>query len=142
MAPMHSFGDYIDRRSALPADSLCEAALAVFIHDPTCRAIAVARGQAPVGVVSREAFMARMETRGTADRPILEMIEHELLAVDIHEPAVPFVQRILATRAAALLGGFVVTEQGEYRGVCDLARLAPALMRAGRGGAMIERICA
>jgi CheY-like chemotaxis protein len=141
MALMHSLGEYIDRRSALPADSLCEAALAVFIHDLDCRAIAVVRGLAPVGVVSREAFMARMETPGTADRPILEMIEHELLAVEIEEPALPLVQRMLGARPAALLGGFVVTEQGEYRGVCDLARLAPALVGAGRSGAMVERIC-
>jgi CheY-like chemotaxis protein len=138
---MNIFGDKIDRRTALPADSLCESALAAFIHDLDCRVLAVVDGRRPVGVVHRDAFMARMEAPGAVDRPILEMIEAAPLVVEAAEPIVPFVERALAYRPAALLSGFVVVEDGDYRGVCDLARLAPALMGAGRDAVLIEQIC-
>jgi CheY-like chemotaxis protein/signal transduction histidine kinase len=138
---MHTFGDCIDRRPALPADSLCEAALAAFIHDPDCRAIAIVDAGRPVGVAHREAFLARMEAPGAATRPILAAAEPEPLIVDIAGPIVGFVTRALSEHPAALLGGFVVVEGGQYRGVCDLARLAPALLVAGRGLGLVERVC-
>ena len=142
MALMNSFGDRLDRRSAVPADSLCEAALAAFIHDLHCRALAVVDGRRPIGVVHRDAFMARMEAPGAAARPLRDVIEPDPLIVEAAEPITPFVERALAYRPAALLAGFVVVENGDYRGVCDLARLAPALMGAGRDALLIERICA
>jgi CheY-like chemotaxis protein len=138
---MHIFGDKIDRRSALSSDSLCETALAAFIRDLDCRALAVTDGRTPVGIVHREAFMARMEAPGAAGRPIWDVLEADPLVVEAGEPIGPFVERALAHRPAALLGGFIVVEDGDYRGVCDLARLAPALMDGGRDAALIERIC-
>jgi CheY-like chemotaxis protein len=141
---MHIIGDHIDRRPALAADSLCEAALAVFVHDPGCRALCVADDGRSLGVIHREPFMARMEVPGAADRPALEAAEPDTLIVEASQGAASFVQRGLSERPAALLGGFIVTENGAYAGVCDLAHLAPAMMSAGRGpnGEMVERICA
>jgi len=50
-----------------PPDSLCEAALAIFIHELDCRAVAVVDGAAAtIGIILREAFMARMERTGAA----------------------------------------------------------------------------
>src|SRR5580692_3704817 len=63
---MHTIGDTIDRRTGLPADSLCEAALAIFIHELDCRALAVVDGDRPIGIVHREPFLARMERAGAA----------------------------------------------------------------------------
>src|SRR5580704_6312823 len=114
MADMHLLGDYIDRRSALPADSLCEAALAVFVHDPDCRALAVVEAGRPVGVVCREVFLARMEAPGATGRPILEVIEPDPLLVEIREEVGPFVDAANVYRPAALLTGFVAVENGAY----------------------------
>ncbi len=143
MAQMHTFGDCIDRRPPLPADGLCEAVLAAFIHDLDRRTVAIVDGLRPVGVVHRDSFMARMETPGAAGRPIADALEPDPVCVELGEPIASFVDRTLAEQPAALLDGFIVTEGGEYRGVCDMARLAPALIGGAQaGGAIIERICA
>ncbi|HLY78496.1 MAG TPA: response regulator [Caulobacteraceae bacterium] len=143
---MDTLGDTIDRRTALPADSLCEAALAAFIHDLDCRALAIVDGERPIGIVHREAFLARMERAGAANRPILETAEPDPLIVEANEPVGPFVERTMGERAAALLDGFIICRDGAYEGVCDLAMLLPALGSATAGpredAGLIERICA
>jgi len=139
---MHILGDTIDRRAALPADSLCEAALAVFIHDLDCRALAVTEGEKPIGIVHRESFLARMEKRGAADRPIQDVMEPDPLVAEAQTPIAPFVERAMASRQAALLGGFIVCRDGAYVGVSDLARLLPKLGGPRADAGLIERICA
>jgi CheY-like chemotaxis protein len=138
---MDTLGDTIDRRTALPADSLCEAALAAFIHDLDCRTLAIADGDRPIGIVHREAFLARMERAGAANRPIMETAEPDPLVVEIGEPIGPFVETMLAQRPVALLAGFIVTHGGAYEGVCDLAMLLPALIGPRQDVGLIERIC-
>ena len=142
MAPMHLLGDMIDRRPALSADSLCDAALAAFIHDLDCRCLAVVEGDRPVGVVCRDSFLARMEAPGAADRQIRASLEPDPLIADAAEPAQAFAERAMAYRPAAVLSGFIVTRDGAYAGVCDLGRLLPALTGAGASGGLVERICA
>jgi len=137
---MHFLGDMIDRRPALPSDSLCEAALAVFIHDPDCRALAVVDGACPVGLLSREVFLARMEAPGATGRPVLDVIEPDPLVVEASEEVGPFVAAANVYRPAALLGGFVVVEKGAYAGVGDIARLLPALGTAPRPSFLIGDI--
>jgi two-component system, sensor histidine kinase len=138
---MDTLGDTIDRRTALPADSLCEAALAAFIHDLDCRALAIVDGERPIGIVHREAFLARMERAGAANGPILETAEPDPLIAEAGEPVAPFVQRMMAERPAALLDGFIVCRDGAYEGVCDLGKLLPALAGPRHDVGLIERIC-
>ncbi|HEY2707007.1 MAG TPA: response regulator [Caulobacteraceae bacterium] len=138
---MDNIGDTIDRRTALPADSLCEAALAVFIHDLDCRALAIVDGERPIGIVHRETFLARMEKRGAADRPIHDVMEPEPLLADADTPVGPFVERTMAERPAALLGGFIVCRGEAYAGVSDLGRLLPSLSGPRHEVGLIERIC-
>ena len=141
---MHSIGETIDRRPALSSDSLCEAALAAFIRDPDCRTLAVVEAEHPVAIVHREAFLARMETRGASTKPILEVAEPDPLIVDAAERTTTFVARAMAERPAAVLAGFVVVEGGAYRGVCDLGRLWPLLKGTVAGAApseLLERVC-
>src|SRR5579859_3055004 len=111
---MHTLGDRLDRRDALPADSRCEAALTIFLRDPDCRALAVVAGDRPIGLVAREPFLARMEVRGAASRPIRDVFEPDPLVAEADEPADAFTARLLAARPAALLGGFIVTRNGAY----------------------------
>jgi two-component system, sensor histidine kinase len=138
---MDIIGDTIDRSTALPADSLCEAALAAFIHDLDCRALAVVEGGRPIAIVHREPFLARMERAGAANRPILEIAEPDPLLVEADVAVGPFVDRMLAERPVALLGGFIVCRGGVYDGVSDLARLLPSLRAPRKDVGLIERIC-
>jgi CheY-like chemotaxis protein len=140
---MHFIADTIDRRASLPADGLCEDALAVFVRDPDCRALAVTEADKPVAVVCRDAFLARMEAPGASARPILDVAEPDPLIVEASAEAASFVAAANRHRPLALLTGFVVVEDGVYVGVSDLARLLPALdsATADRPG-LIESICA
>ena len=79
---MDTLGQSIDRRPSVPAESLCETALAVFIRDDECHVLAVVEGERPVGVVFREPFLARMEVAGGADRPIREVMDADPLIAD------------------------------------------------------------
>ncbi len=98
MATMHTLGDTADRRPALSADSLCEAALAAFIRDPDCRTLTVVEDEKPVAMIHREAFLARMEARGAASKPILEVAEPDPLVGEAGEGVDAFVERAMAER--------------------------------------------
>jgi CheY-like chemotaxis protein len=142
MATMHTLGDTADRRPALSADSLCEAALAAFIRDPDCRTLSVVEDERPVAVIHREAFLARMEMRGASARPILEVAEPDPLVAEAAETVAAFVERAMAERPSAVLSGFIVAEKGAYQGVCDLGRLLPVMSGASQSSLLTERICA
>ena len=137
---MHLLGEMIDRRPALASDSSCEAALAVFIHDPDCRVLAIVDGAQPVALLSREAFLARMEAPGAPSRRVLAAAEVDPLVVEASEEVGPFVTAANVYRPMSLLCGFVVVEDGAYAGVCDLARLLPALGTALRPSLLLESI--
>src|ERR1700761_7187648 len=124
---MHTLGDTADRRPALSADSLCEAALAAFIRDPDCRTLTVVEDEKPIAVIHREAFLARMESRGAAAKPILDVAEPDPLVAEAGEGVDAFVKRAMAERPSAVLSGFIVSEKGAYRGVSDLGRLLPVM---------------
>jgi CheY-like chemotaxis protein len=138
---MDTLGQVIDLRPALSADGVCEAALGVFVRDAACRVLAVVEDGRPVGLITREPFLARMEAPGGADRPIREVMEFDPLVADAAEGVRAFVHRIAATRPAALQEGFVVAADGRYLGVADFARLAGALV-SPRDGGMVDRISA
>jgi CheY-like chemotaxis protein len=139
---MDTLGQAIDRRPALGADALCEDALAIFVRDGGCRVLAVQGAGGPVGVVSREVFMARMEAHGAAHRPITEAMEVDFLVGEAGEAPASFITRAMAERPNALAHGFVVVDGGGYLGVGDLLSLASALRAPGREASLIERICA
>ena len=142
---MHTLGDTADRRPALSADSLCEAALAAFIRDPDCRTLTVVEDEKPIAVIHREAFLARMEARGAATKPILEVAEPDPLVAEAGELVAAFVARAMVERPSAVLSGFIVAEKGAYQGVCDLGRLLPVMNGAAAApepSTLIERVCA
>ena len=141
---MHTLGDTADRRPALSADSLCEAALAAFIRDPDCRTLTVVDDEKPVAVIHREAFLARMESRGAAAKPILEVAEPDPLVADAGEEVEAFLKRAMAERPSAVLSGFIISEKGAYRGVSDLGRLLPVMKDAAAAAppsTLLERVC-
>jgi len=139
---MDTLGQSIDRRPSVPAESLCETALAVFIRDDECHVLAVVEGERPVGVVFREPFLARMEVAGGADRPIREVMDADPLIADEDEAVPAFIARARSTHAAALREGFVITRAGAYAGVSDLLRLTDLLAAPEGDAGLIEKICA
>jgi CheY-like chemotaxis protein len=144
MATMHTLGDTADRRPALSADSLCEAALAAFIRDPDCRTLTVVEDEKPIAIIHREAFLARMEMRGAAAKPILDVAEPDPLVAEADEGVAAFVERAMAERPSAVLSGFIIADKGAYQGVCDLGRLLPLMSGAGVPAPpsnLLERVC-
>jgi len=139
---MQTIGQAIERRAALPAGAPCDAALAMFAREPSCRFLAVVDGARPVGLVGRAAFMARMQAPGAGGRAIIEAMEPEPLVADAAEPPIAFLNRVLAERPDALRQGFIVTEDGAYAGVADLVDLAPALLAGAGEASLVERVCA
>ena len=55
----------------------------------------------PIAVIHREAFLARMEARGAAAEPILEVAEPDPLVVEAGEEVDAFVKRAMAERPSA-----------------------------------------
>jgi len=139
---MRLLGDMTDRRAALSTGSLCGEALALFIHDPDCRALAVADNGRPVGLIARDAFLARMESQDAETRPLTALLDGHPLTGDAGETVADFVERAMAARSGALLTGFLVTRGGVYEGVCDLARLLPAITMSAGPDALAGLVCA
>src|SRR2546425_5691540 len=142
---MDTLADMIDRRDALAADSLCEEALARFIREPAAMALAVVEAGAPVGLVSRESFMARMETPGAGQLPIRDFMDGAPTLASCDTLRVELIEQMLADSPQALLSGFIVTDAaGGYLGVGTAVSLLAA---GGHGGVrqpefprLIERI--
>jgi CheY-like chemotaxis protein len=139
---MDTLGEVIERHPALPADGLCEVALAAFVRDENCRVLAVVEAGRPIGVVQRESFLARMEVSGAAERPLRAIMDVDPLTAEAGEGVRAFVQNAARTRPAALQGGLVVTSDGDYLGVVDLAGLVDSLTAPQSAPSAVERICA
>ena len=143
---MDTLADKIDRRDPLAADSLCEEALTRFVREPDAMALAVVDSGLPVGVVGRDAFMARMEAPDGGQRPVRDFMDGAPVVAAADTPAAAFVQRLLREHPQALLSGFIVTDSaGRYLGVgtavCLMAR--EGRRRASpRDTALIDRITA
>ncbi|MBV9996037.1 MAG: response regulator [Caulobacteraceae bacterium] len=139
---MHTLGEVVDRYPPLPADGLCEVALAVFVRNETCRVLAVVDDGRAVGLVQRESFLIRMEAPGGPERPLSELMEPAPVSAEAREPLRQFVQRIAVTHPAALHAGVAVTEAGSYIGVADPVRMVAFLASDQVGASPVERFCA
>ncbi|MFI4975073.1 MAG: response regulator [Caulobacterales bacterium] len=138
---MDTLGQIIDRRDALRAATCCADALAIFVRDPACLVLAVVEDARPVGVLQREPFMVRMEDPKAAQRPLRDLMDYDLLIGETDESAAAFVERVLPERPTAMAGGFVVTEKGQYAGVCHAAALMSAMV-ADNPAPLADWICA
>ena len=143
---MDTLSTLIDRCEPLAADCPCEAVLDRFIRESGVLALVVTDGASPVGVVAREAFLARMEVPGSGDLTARAVMSSPPMLMAADTPVEMAIQRLLAEAPEALLSGFVVVDgAGDYVGVCtavSLLRARPAAAAAAPASDLIERITA
>ena len=140
MAPVTLLGQTIVRRDALPGDCTCEVVLDLFIRDPDCLVLAVVEDGRPIGLVQRDAFMARMEAPGAAYRSIRDAMEIDPPMAAADDSVTAFIDWALKNRPCALQTGFIVTEAGRYLGVGDAVCLIKAQMSAAEDLSVSERV--
>ncbi len=114
---MQTLDQLIDRRTPLDANASCAEALDRFIREPDAMALAVVEGATPVGLLSREVFLARMEQPQTAHLAVRHVLDPDPLIAEASMAASSFLEQVMAERAGALLCGFIAVEQGRYVGV-------------------------
>jgi CheY-like chemotaxis protein len=143
---MDTLSTLIERREPIAADSPCEAVLERFVRDPSALTLAVIDEQGPVGVIGRDAFLARMEVPGSGDLAARAVMSSPpvLMACDV--PVDAALSRLLADCPEALLTGFVAVDgDGQYVGVCSAVNLLRGRASPGPAagsGRLIERITA
>jgi len=90
----------------------------------------------PVGLLDRNSFFLRMAAEYGralyARRPISELMNHEPLLVDVDVPLADFTADSLSARPSELLSGFIVTQNGLYKGVGTILELLQASSDANR----------
>jgi CheY-like chemotaxis protein/CBS domain-containing protein len=127
---MDTLAHLVDRRDPLSPDETCDAVLARFLRESDAACLAVVEDGRPVGLVSREAFIARLESPSTRLRPVRELMDEHptIAAADTLCPA--FAQSIIGSNAQVLLTGFIVVDEaGAYLGVGSALGLIGASLR-------------
>ena len=133
---MDTLTNLIDRREPVAADSACEAVLDRFIREPGALALAVVERGAPIGVISRETFLARMEVPGAGDLTARMVMTAPPSTFAQDAAAIEVTQTLLRTAPEALLGGFVAVDAaGRYAGVCTAVALMAGQARAAAAAA-------
>lgn len=93
----------------------------LFSEDEDLLVCAVVDDGRPIGLVSRNAFFLRMaDTHGRAlfgRRPVTFVMEKDPLIVDSNSLITELSRHILKDRNAALLDGFIITQDGRYAGI-------------------------
>ncbi len=126
--------DIIEKREAVHPLVHAKAILSMFENDPRLSILAVAQDERPIGLVERQAFLARMNDHQTrdlfGDRAITNLMVRGPLTVDSGIDLAQLVRVILDERPAALAEGFVaVDEDFSYVGVGEARNLLLALTR-------------
>lgn len=102
-------------------DTKGEIVYEMFGDDEDLLALPVCEGKAPIGLISRDAFFVKMADRHGralyARRPVTFVMQKDPVIVEEMTPIHDLNRLIVTKRPGALLDGFVVTRNGEYRGV-------------------------
>jgi len=113
----------------LPSSTSCEALFARFMSDERLHAVALVDDGAPVGVVSRQDFIARYATAFFRElygrRPCLTFANPAPRCLDLHAGIDDLAAVLTSDDQRYLLEGIVITEHGRYRGLArgeDLVR--------------------
>jgi signal transduction histidine kinase len=122
----------------LSAKTTCGKVYNLFSQDPTIPGFAVLTGASPIGLVDRANFLlqfARPFGRELFERKsIMLLMEAAPLIVELSMSLIDLSRLIIASRPTALQTGFIVVENGEYRGIgtgLDLMRVLAQEMEIG-----------
>ncbi|HYF21786.1 MAG TPA: response regulator [Caulobacteraceae bacterium] len=107
-----------------------------FESEPDTLVLPVVQDGRPVGLVERDGFFRQMAAQFGralyAARPVTALMDPEPVVVEASTVIDTFCDAMLAGRAATLLRGFVVTDQGRYVGVGTVLSLLQATSAASR----------
>ena len=128
------------RRVSVPAGEFCGDVQAAFALEETGGCIAVVDDdQAPIGVVSKNAFLRRLadpignEVFGA--RPIVQLMDRDFLQIERRTTLDDLDDALADGGAGDVDGYFIVTERGRYAGVgrmADLLRIMADHLRTQR----------
>ena len=131
----------------LAATTTCGAVFEIFDADTDLLMLAVTNGCQPVGLVNRQAFLLRFGERfGRAlfeRQPVTALMDPAPLIVEA-DRSVDFLNNLLVTEhEAALLRGFIITEDGRYYGIgTTLSVLRANIAQTRRHAQMVDEIVA
>ncbi|GAA6157529.1 sensor histidine kinase [Pyruvatibacter sp. HU-CL02332] len=115
------FEQLLERRLPVVPTTNCHDVYEIFMREPDALCIPVVDGMEVLGLVNRQDFLLRYTYQLGPDlygkRPITQLMDSNPLVVDRGMAFEDLGNRIVKARAGGLLGGFVVTEDGQYFGV-------------------------
>lgn len=110
----------IDAPALTPAHSN-EAALDLFVANPSLHALPVVEADRPVGLINRYILIdhfSRVFTRELhGKRPCKQFMDHTPLIVDRSTPIEELSRLVISKGKATFTDGFIITENGRYLGI-------------------------
>ncbi len=138
---MPTIDAFCEHSHPVAPDTLCSEAFARFDAEPEALLLAVVEDGRPVGVLERDPFLRKLAAENGrtlyGNRPVSTLMDVEPVVVEGSIAVSALTDTLLAQSAHNVLRGFIVTEQGRYRGVGTLVRL---LQAGGRKDAESERL--
>lgn len=138
---MPTINAFCEHSHPVSPDTLCSEAFARFDAEPEALLLAVVEDGRPVGVLERDPFLRKLAAENGrtlyGNRPVSTLMDVEPVVVEGSIAVSALTDTLLAQSAHSVLRGFIVTEQGRYRGVATLVRL---LQAGGRKDAESERL--
>ncbi len=143
---MDTLARFLDGWQPVAPEDACALVAARFAADPAALALPVVRGDAPVGLISRDVFKAlyTQSPDRLAGLTAAAVMDDQPLMVDASASVGDFTDNILAERPEAMGRGVIVVQDGKYLGVAGSAALVAARRarkaQARQTSALIEEL--
>ncbi len=106
---------------ALTPETTCAEVYELLSSDPDLLALAVVDAGRPIGLVNRHELTLRLADRFGRPlferKPITWLMDRRPLLIEADEPLTRLEELLAGEHTAALLQGFIITEQGRYFGI-------------------------
>ncbi len=113
--------DWTTPAAALGPQSTCAEASDIFSENPELTALAVVDGSRIVGLVTRSELFAALSDRfavaAAADEPVAKIMNRRPLVIEASCDFEKLIDMVASKRSDAFAAGFIVTQNGVYRGI-------------------------
>ncbi len=144
---METLSRLIDRRAPITPETPCKDVLEIFATDPRAVSVAVVDGEAPIGLVYRDAFTAMMSVASESlnTQPVSNIMDAAPRLVSEDEDLCDFADSLADSPAPIFRTAFVAIDKaGAYVGVGGLGSLLASYRRRQREArdamALVERM--